>query len=86
MKLFGSMPVVRGSHPTMMIIMMLPSMHRMMSSTGVEGGGGATREELREVAGWALRLKVDDLPRDQFSAAFSRSSGPGGQNVNKGTH
>jgi len=59
--------------------------HVIGGGVGVIGGGvGVMREELREVAAWARRFKVDDLPRDKFTAAFSRSSGPGGQNVNKG--
>ncbi|SAM05701.1 hypothetical protein [Absidia glauca] len=32
---------------------------------------------------WISQFNKDNLPKDQISVSFSRSSGPGGQNVNK---
>jgi hypothetical protein len=43
-----------------------------------------SREELNRVEEWRKGFTVEDLPKDKFMARFSRSSGPGGQNVNKG--
>ncbi|CAN6637857.1 hypothetical protein TRVA0_016S02146 [Trichomonascus vanleenenianus] len=39
--------------------------------------------ELYECREWLATLDSRKLPRDAFSVSFSRSSGPGGQNVNK---
>lgn len=38
---------------------------------------------LQEASEWVAKFKIDDIPLDQFTVAFARSSGPGGQNVNK---
>jgi len=67
-----------------LMMLMVPRMTGMQWTRRVGSHATGVREELREVAAWAKRFKVEDLPRDKFTAAFSRSSGPGGQNVNKG--
>ncbi|CAO3596607.1 unnamed protein product [Absidia cylindrospora] len=36
-----------------------------------------------EAERWIARFTKDDIPKQDISVAFSRSSGPGGQNVNK---
>ncbi|KAI8085045.1 uncharacterized protein BX664DRAFT_351794 [Halteromyces radiatus] len=37
-----------------------------------------------EAEQWIARFSKDSIPKDQVTVAYSRSSGPGGQNVNKG--
>jgi protein subunit release factor B len=41
-------------------------------------------EEAAEIKQWLATFTQSSIPRDSFSYIFSRSSGPGGQNVNKG--
>uniref|UniRef100_A0A060TBR6 ARAD1D34122p n=1 Tax=Blastobotrys adeninivorans TaxID=409370 RepID=A0A060TBR6_BLAAD len=36
-----------------------------------------------DVRSWLSGLTVDSIPKHEFHVGFSRSSGPGGQNVNK---
>ncbi|ORX57067.1 peptidyl-tRNA hydrolase domain-like protein [Hesseltinella vesiculosa] len=36
-----------------------------------------------EAVTWIQQFSKSSIPRDQVTASFSRSSGPGGQNVNK---
>lgn len=38
-----------------------------------------------EATHWQREFQLQHIPKDQISISFSRSSGPGGQNVNKGT-
>src|SRR5277367_6072398 len=40
-------------------------------------------DELKTLHVWISRLSVDSMPKDLCKVSFSRSSGPGGQNVNK---
>lgn len=40
-------------------------------------------EELREAREWLAKLNSKSIPRHICEVSFSRSSGPGGQNVNK---
>lgn len=40
-------------------------------------------DELKMLHLWISRLTVDSMPKDLCQVSFSRSSGPGGQNVNK---
>jgi len=40
-------------------------------------------DELKQLHMWISRLTVDSMPKDLCKVSFSRSSGPGGQNVNK---
>jgi len=46
-------------------------------------GGDATEEELDAARKWLAQLDPDTIPRSICDISFSRSSGPGGQNVNK---
>lgn len=39
--------------------------------------------KVKEAQLWLKQLKPAVLPKDQFSVTFNRSSGPGGQKVNK---
>lgn len=43
----------------------------------------ADEGELKAARQWLSRLDPDTIPRDLCDVSFSRSSGPGGQNVNK---
>lgn len=45
---------------------------------------GISVEEYAEVSKWKSQFTIDKIPTDYFTATFSRSSGSGGQNVNKG--
>ncbi|KAI9773424.1 MAG: hypothetical protein M1840_007640 [Geoglossum simile] len=40
-------------------------------------------EQLANVRQWLANLRADTIPRNICNVSFSRSSGPGGQNVNK---
>ena len=40
-------------------------------------------DELKTLHLWISRLTVESMPKDLCKVSFSRSSGPGGQNVNK---
>jgi hypothetical protein len=37
-----------------------------------------------EATAWQKAFNQQDIPKEHVSISFSRSSGPGGQNVNKG--
>ena len=39
--------------------------------------------ELAAARAWVDRLTIDAIPRDACEISYARSSGPGGQNVNK---
>lgn len=43
----------------------------------------ATDEELTKARTWLAKLDAETIPQNLFDISFSRSSGPGGQNVNK---
>lgn len=43
----------------------------------------AEEEELKEAREWLANLNSKSIPRYICEVSFSRSSGPGGQNVNK---
>jgi peptidyl-tRNA hydrolase ICT1 len=43
----------------------------------------ASEEEIQTARKWLEMLHADTIPRDIGQLSFSRSSGPGGQNVNK---
>lgn len=38
----------------------------------------------QEATAWQKAFKQQDIPKEHISLSFNRSSGPGGQNVNKG--
>ena len=40
-------------------------------------------DELSAARKWLDGLTIDALPKDAFEVSYARSSGPGGQNVNK---
>ncbi|KAF4547715.1 RF-1 domain-containing protein 1 [Elsinoe fawcettii] len=45
--------------------------------------GGTSEDDIKQARAWLERFNSDTLPRNIFDFSFSRSSGPGGQNVNK---
>jgi peptidyl-tRNA hydrolase ICT1 len=45
--------------------------------------GEVDEEELKAARQWLSKLDPETIPRDLCEVSFSRSSGPGGQNVNK---
>ena len=45
--------------------------------------GADSEEELSAARRWLAKLNPDTIPRTICDVTFSRSSGPGGQNVNK---
>ncbi|KAG9755041.1 hypothetical protein KCU73_g5544, partial [Aureobasidium melanogenum] len=52
--------------------------------TGADGGeNGAGDDELDAARRWLANFDTETIPRSICDVSFSRSSGPGGQNVNK---
>ncbi|KAF2768510.1 hypothetical protein EJ03DRAFT_328171 [Teratosphaeria nubilosa] len=54
-----------------------------LRSYATKRGGDASEEELDAARKWLAKLDPDTIPRNICDISFSRSSGPGGQNVNK---
>ncbi|PYH89246.1 hypothetical protein BO71DRAFT_403219 [Aspergillus ellipticus CBS 707.79] len=48
-----------------------------------DNGLDAADDDLTAARDWVARLNANTIPRDISEISFSRSSGPGGQNVNK---
>jgi hypothetical protein len=44
----------------------------------------ANTEAIRKSKRWLEEFTADKIPRREFEVSYARSSGPGGQNVNKG--
>ena len=44
---------------------------------------GPTEAEYRDARTWLSQFNADIIPKNACEVSFSRSSGPGGQNVNK---
>jgi peptidyl-tRNA hydrolase ICT1 len=54
------------------------------SGSGSGNGVGVDEEELQQARAWLAALHADAIPLKTIGElSFSRSSGPGGQNVNK---
>jgi peptidyl-tRNA hydrolase ICT1 len=47
------------------------------------GRGDVSEDELQQARRWLEQLHAETIPRSIGDLSFSRSSGPGGQNVNK---
>ncbi|SMY28682.1 unnamed protein product [Zymoseptoria tritici ST99CH_1A5] len=64
-----------------------PSATSYLFRTFTNSSGGRNNdldeEELKAARQWLQKLDADTIPRDLCEVSFSRSSGPGGQNVNK---
>ena len=54
-------------------------LHRCLSSPAITHND----EDHREARTWLARFHVNTIPKNICEVTFSRSSGPGGQNVNK---
>ena len=57
-------------------------MHRCLTSS-TKSTNDASEEDHRDARTWLARFNAKTIPKDLFELTFSRSSGPGGQNVNK---
>lgn len=55
----------------------------LLRSLATKRGGDADEPELAAARQWLSRLDAETIPRNICDISFSRSSGPGGQNVNK---
>ena len=49
----------------------------------IKRGGDTDEEEVAAARRWLANFDPETLPRSICDVSFSRSSGPGGQNVNK---
>jgi peptidyl-tRNA hydrolase ICT1 len=47
------------------------------------GSAGVSIDELQHARAWLAQLHAETIPKGIGELSFSRSSGPGGQNVNK---
>ncbi|KAI9703948.1 MAG: hypothetical protein M1820_005730 [Bogoriella megaspora] len=57
---------------------------RQFARSPIHGdAGGDVSEDLVAARQWLANFNPDTIPRDLCNLSFSRSSGPGGQNVNK---
>lgn len=48
-----------------------------------KAGISRSTHEMELARNWLRQLNLNQIPRDKFDIQYSRSSGPGGQNVNK---
>lgn len=56
---------------------------RKYSSTQASFSSGSLDDDHDEARRWLRQFHVNTIPRTLCEISFSRSSGPGGQNVNK---
>lgn len=77
-----ALPVAARRRPVHAVRHMHSSSHSFAGGGG--GGGGASDEELHAARKWLAELHAEAIPLQSIGElSFSRSSGPGGQNVNK---
>ncbi|KAF2175589.1 hypothetical protein K469DRAFT_683850 [Zopfia rhizophila CBS 207.26] len=48
-----------------------------------KNGNGVSEDDVRAARNWLEKLDAETIPKNLYELTFSRSSGPGGQNVNK---
>lgn len=72
----------RGSYDLKQITCRLPTNYRRLNAYSSQSNGPAAAEH-KEARTWLTTFNVDSIPKSAFEVTFSRSSGPGGQNVNK---
>lgn len=58
----------------------------LLRSVSTRASSEASPEALQEARAWLAQLHADTIPKSIGELTFSRSSGPGGQNVNKYAH
>lgn len=58
-----------------------PPLYRALASR--RAGGEASEEDIRAARRWLEKFDPETIPKNICELSFSRSSGPGGQNVNK---
>ncbi|KAI5790731.1 peptidyl-tRNA hydrolase domain-containing protein [Peziza echinospora] len=56
---------------------------RRMLSSWSAGAEEEDEEDIAEARKWLKEFTVDSIPKQFYETTYSRSSGPGGQNVNK---
>jgi peptidyl-tRNA hydrolase ICT1 len=56
---------------------------RFASNKGTTQSGVWDESELSKARDWLSTFNINSIPRNICAISFSRSSGPGGQNVNK---
>ena len=66
------------------VIIQLVYFHRFLSvSTSLRKGSTEAEADQKEARAWLSKFDVKSIPKQACEITFSRSSGPGGQNVNK---
>ena len=58
----------------------------LLRSVSARASSDASPEAIQEARAWLAQLHADTIPKSIGELTFSRSSGPGGQNVNKYAH
>lgn len=61
----------------------LPALVTIRQFAAARNANHASEEELQVARKWLEKLHADTIPKNIGELSFSRSSGPGGQNVNK---
>lgn len=56
---------------------------QLVRTFAAKHSGDADEADVKAARQWLQQLDPDTIPRDVGEVSFSRSSGPGGQNVNK---
>lgn len=80
MRLFMLAFIRDARNPQLLVACTRGSIRAFASKASADTG---TEEEQRHTREWLSRLNAETIPRRLGEVSFSRSSGPGGQNVNK---
>jgi hypothetical protein len=74
-------PAVRASLTTRPLLAVAPAVR--FASGSSSSSSEASPDELQAARKWLAQLHAETIPKSIGELSFSRSSGPGGQNVNK---
>lgn len=74
--------LARGSLGIKSLYYRLSIAHRCLTSS-TKSTNGPAEEDHNDARTWLARFNANTIPKDLCELTFSRSSGPGGQNVNK---